>query len=146
MKVNQTFSWPNEIQEIYSVNRRANYFCRSDEMERHVRHVVHSASNTKTDPKPGENHLILNLTKQNGSTIRFRVAADTCIGRSEFSEIMDDETASADVDDATNTDRESVCSATEIFCKFVFEVFVGARGKTKHARNRHRWTIYRWGW
>jgi hypothetical protein len=48
----------------------------------------------KKTAKPGENHLILNLAKQNGSTIKFRVAVDTCIGRSEFSEIMDDEMTS----------------------------------------------------
>jgi energy-coupling factor transporter ATP-binding protein EcfA2 len=68
----------------------------------------------KKTAKLGENHLILNLTKQNGSTIKFRVAADTCIGRSEFSEIINDEMASANEDDASNTDRESVCSAREI--------------------------------
>jgi energy-coupling factor transporter ATP-binding protein EcfA2 len=68
----------------------------------------------KKTAKPGENYLILNLTKKNESNIKFRVAADTCIGRSQFSEIMDDEMASADEDDATNTDRESVSSSRDI--------------------------------
>jgi hypothetical protein len=58
--------------------------------------------------KPGENHLTLNL--KNGSVAKFRVVADTCIGRSEFSKVIDaEESISADEDDATISDKESEC-------------------------------------
>jgi hypothetical protein len=62
----------------------------------------------KKTAKPGENHLILKL--KNGSVTKFKVAADTCIGRSEFSKVIDaEESISADEDDATISDRESEC-------------------------------------
>jgi hypothetical protein len=66
----------------------------------------------KKTAKPEENHLILNL--KNGSVTKFKVAADTCIGRSEFSEVIDAEESLSDEDDATISDRESECSAKEI--------------------------------
>ena len=66
----------------------------------------------KKTAKPGENHLILKL--KNGSVTKFKVAADTCIGRSEFSEVIDAEESLSDEDDATSSDKESECSAKEI--------------------------------
>nr|CAH0106533.1 unnamed protein product [Daphnia galeata] len=62
----------------------------------------------KTIKPSGENHLKVNL--KNGSVAKFRVAADTCIDRSEFSKVIDaEEPISADEDDATISDKESEC-------------------------------------
>ena len=71
----------------------------------------------KKTAKPGENHLILNL--KNGSLTKFKVAADTCIGRSEFSEVIEAEDSLSDEDGTTSSDRESECSAKEINRKHV---------------------------
>ena len=67
--------------------------------------------------KPGENHLTLTL--KNGSVTKFKVAADTCIGRSEFSEVIEAEESLSDEDGTTISDRESECSAKEINRKHV---------------------------
>ena len=55
--------------------------------------------------KPGENHLTLTL--KNGSVTKLKVAADTCIGRSEFSEVIEAEESLSDEDGTTISDRES---------------------------------------
>jgi hypothetical protein len=41
--------------------------------------------------KSGENQMILNYNS-GGPELEIRVAADTCIGRSEFSDVVDTET------------------------------------------------------
>jgi hypothetical protein len=50
---------------------------------------------------------------------KFKVAADTCIGRSEFSEVIEAEESLSDEDGTTISDRESECSAKEINRKHV---------------------------
>ncbi|XP_057377823.1 uncharacterized protein LOC130699592 [Daphnia carinata] len=63
----------------------------------------------KETTKPGE--MQITIRHKTGSAIEFRVAADTCIGRTEFSGVFNQESASdADDDEENNSDSVSTYS------------------------------------
>ncbi|KAK4015789.1 hypothetical protein OUZ56_030760 [Daphnia magna] len=70
---------------------------------------THKTWNQKKTTKAGETQIAIPYAI--GSSMKFRVAADTCIGRSEFSDIIHTNTiVDASEDDETLSDEGSICS------------------------------------
>ena len=72
----------------YELDRIQNNWQRLFLVEYRLKNSSDSSKQRKTS-NPGENQTAINM--QRGSTLEIRIAADNCIGRSEFSQIIDTE-------------------------------------------------------